>query len=680
MAVSVTVAGVSYTIPQVGDVSWGNQVTAWIQAISSVTLQTTGGSFTLTNDLNFGPSFGLISKYFTSVASNPSASGVLRLATGDAVGWRNAANSGDILLNLDGSNNLQFNSTKVLLSGAVVNADINAAAAIAYSKLNLAGSILNSDVNAAAAIAYSKLNLSGSIVNADINSAAAIAYSKLNLSGSILNADINAAAAIAYSKLALTGSVKLGAGGDVTGVLPVANGGTGQGSVVSAPAATAWAGWDANKNLSANNFLEGYTTTATAAGTTALTVSSSFQQVFTGSTTQTVTMPVVSSLVLGQQYLITNLSSGVVTVQSSGANTIQAMAANTSLLLTCISTSGTGTASWTWSYANVNANTPMINPMTTGGDIIYGGGSGAATRLPNGSHGQFLLSAGSTNAPFWATLQNPTVQRLTSGTTYNLSYVFSVTSANATAGATYTNNGITYTVSSTISSGTTLVVTGNGDPTASGTLTKASGTGDATITFGFYQKPVYLRVRMIGGGGGGSGGGTTGSTGGNGGNTTFGSSLLTAGGGNAPAGFGQTGGTGGSNTVNSPAINIFSPAGANGGSGGFMITSNATYCSGGMGGVSPFGGAGAGGSNAAATAAQANTGSGGGGGGQGNTAANYAGGGGGAGGYVDAIIPSPSSTYTYSIGTAGSAGTSSANGFSGAAGAAGIIIVEEYYQ
>lgn len=64
------------------------------------------------------------------------------------------------------------------------------------------GAITNAKVNAAAAIAYSKLNLSDSIVNADINSAAAIAYSKLNLAGAIVNADINASAAIAFSKMA----------------------------------------------------------------------------------------------------------------------------------------------------------------------------------------------------------------------------------------------------------------------------------------------------------------------------------------------------------------------------------------------------------------------------------------------------------------------------------------------
>lgn len=62
-------------------------------------------------------------------------------------------------------------------------------------------------------------------------------------------------------------------------------------------------------------------------------------------------------------------------------------------------------------------------------------------------------------------------------------YTFTVTSANATIGATYTNNTQTFTVVATIAAQTTLICTGTGAPLASGTLTKATGTGDATITF-----------------------------------------------------------------------------------------------------------------------------------------------------------------------------------------------------
>lgn len=49
-----------------------------------------------------------------------------------------------------------------------------------------------------------------------------------------------------------------------------------------------------------------------------------------------------------------------------------------------------------------------LSPMTTGGDIIYGGTSGTGTRLPNGTSGQVLLSNGGTAAPSWGTvLTNP---------------------------------------------------------------------------------------------------------------------------------------------------------------------------------------------------------------------------------------------------------------------------------
>jgi hypothetical protein len=47
--------------------------------------------------------------------------------------------------------------------------------------------------------------------------------------------------------------------------------------------------------------------------------------------------------------------------------------------------------------------TAALNPMTTGGDIIYGGASGVETRLANGSANQVLTSNGTTLAPTWET-------------------------------------------------------------------------------------------------------------------------------------------------------------------------------------------------------------------------------------------------------------------------------------
>lgn len=73
---------------------------------------------------------------------------------------------------------------------------------------------------------------------------------------------------------------------------------------------------------------------------------------------------------------------------------------------------------------------------------------------------------------------------------------FTITSGAATIGATYTNNGQTFTVLATIAAKTILHVSGTGAPAASGTLTKASGTGDSTITFSAYQ--IHVPVNSAG--------------------------------------------------------------------------------------------------------------------------------------------------------------------------------------
>lgn len=136
-----------------------------------------------------------------------------------------------------------------------------------------------------------------------------------------------------------------------TGTLPINRGGTGVTAVPTTPTASAFAAWDANKNMSGNNILDGFTTIATAAATTTLTVASTGQYVFTGTTTQTVVLPVASTLVNGFTFSITNRSTGLVTVTTSGSTTVQSMASNTVLNIVCINAAGgTGTASWSWTY------------------------------------------------------------------------------------------------------------------------------------------------------------------------------------------------------------------------------------------------------------------------------------------------------------------------------------------
>lgn len=106
-----------------------------------------------------------------------------------------------------------------------------------------------------------------------------------------------------------------------------------------------------------DNFKLGYSTTATGATTTTLTNASNYQQYFTGSTTQTLVLPVTSTLVLGESYVVTNLSTGIVTVQSSGLNTILAMPGNTQAIFTVILVTGTGIASWNAEYVGFSSIT-----------------------------------------------------------------------------------------------------------------------------------------------------------------------------------------------------------------------------------------------------------------------------------------------------------------------------------
>lgn len=90
----------------------------------------------------------------------------------------------------------------------------------------------------------------------------------------------------------------------------------------------------------------GYTTTVTSASPVTLTSSSTFYQFFTGSTAQTIVLPVTSTLATGWTFNIVNNSTADITVNSSGSNLVATCLPGTTLRLICILTSGTTAASW----------------------------------------------------------------------------------------------------------------------------------------------------------------------------------------------------------------------------------------------------------------------------------------------------------------------------------------------
>jgi len=300
-----------------------------------------------------------------------------------------------------------------------------------------------------------------------------------------------------------------------------------------------------------------------------------------------------------------------------------------------------------------------------------------------------LTGATSLTLPIAGTLANvppaPSVQKFTSGSgTYNKNYTFLISSGSATVGATYTNNGVTYTVYETVASATLVVMSGSGASSITGTLTKASGTGDATLTFSYVWAPRYLRVQCVGGGGGGGGAGTASATsGGSGGGSTFGSTLVVGNGGGGGSAANNTvaglsGGSGGAGSSTSTRAIT-----ATGGGGGCGISSplsgTVSTATGGIGGNSYFSGAAAN-PNATSAGLSGVNGGGGSGGGCYDGASLLAGGsGGGAGGYAEVIIPNPTATYAYVVGGGGAAGGAGTSGNAGGAGGAGIVIVTEYY-
>lgn len=120
-----------------------------------------------------------------------------------------------------------------------------------------------------------------------------------------------------------------------------------------------------------------YTTTATAAGSTTLTVASTRHQFFTGTTTQTVVLPVASTMTLGQFFVINNNSTGTVTVNSSGGNGVVSLIAGTSAKITCVLTSGTTAASWDVEYTGFNSTSGSGAVLRSNGPA-FGNSTGTA--------------------------------------------------------------------------------------------------------------------------------------------------------------------------------------------------------------------------------------------------------------------------------------------------------------
>ena len=100
----------------------------------------------------------------TSGSTTGNAATATALATG-----RTFQLTGDVEasgVTFDGTGNVSL--TTVIGTGAIVNADVNSSAQIAYSKLNLTNGIVNADINASAAIDWSKIAPSSTVSTTEL--------------------------------------------------------------------------------------------------------------------------------------------------------------------------------------------------------------------------------------------------------------------------------------------------------------------------------------------------------------------------------------------------------------------------------------------------------------------------------------------------------------------------------
>ena len=164
---------------------------------------------------------------------------------------------------------------------------------------------------------------------------------------------------------------------DVTYTLPAADGASGSVLSTNGSGALSWA--------------------SPGGGGTVTTVSVVTANGISGSVATATTTPAIT-LTLGS--ITPTTVNGMTITTTTGTLTL----ASGSSLVTSGANSITFTSTGPTNVTLPTTGTLMANPMTTGGDVIYGGASGAPTRLANGSSGQVLTSAGGTSAPTWSTI------------------------------------------------------------------------------------------------------------------------------------------------------------------------------------------------------------------------------------------------------------------------------------
>lgn len=117
MSILVPFNGSTFIIPTPNEIGWGTNLDNYLVAIANGCLQNIGGNFILSNDVDFGGTNGLKALYYKTRSTNLAGSGQFRLAHTDTLTWRNAANTGNLALSVDGSDSILFNGAPISGTG-----------------------------------------------------------------------------------------------------------------------------------------------------------------------------------------------------------------------------------------------------------------------------------------------------------------------------------------------------------------------------------------------------------------------------------------------------------------------------------------------------------------------------------------------------------------------------------
>lgn len=184
-----TVNSTSYDWPDINEEDWGTVVNAWALAVSNSTLQKSGGSFTLTAEVDLGATYGLKSAYIKSRGSNPASAGVVRLANTENISWRNAANDGDLSLTVNASDELEFNGETIPAGDSLVTLT---------GTQTLTNKTIDGDDNTVQDLPITAIKT----VLGDADEVLLRDASGVPTSAKLVNVNVDAAAAIAHSKMA----------------------------------------------------------------------------------------------------------------------------------------------------------------------------------------------------------------------------------------------------------------------------------------------------------------------------------------------------------------------------------------------------------------------------------------------------------------------------------------------